>query len=103
MRTALIFATVILLGVTAQSSAHHKPGHHMPPGQMKKVYDPKAAIPNEAEYVCVVTTERSDDPYSPVVFTEWLSKKEAIRRSENGRGFIIIHPDVNYREGCAGF
>lgn len=112
MRFPLYLAVPLVLAFTANAAAHHKPGHNMPPGQLKKmnapgqmekVYNPEAAIPVEVEFVCLVTTEVAGDPYSRVVFTEWLPKAEAEAEADQGRSFVIYHPDLNTEAGCVGF
>ncbi|WIJ25890.1 hypothetical protein [Devosia sp. RR2S18] len=121
MRRSLALAMSLTLAFTASVSAHHKPGHHMPPGQankkgapgqgtkihapgqMEKVYDPELVIPTEVEFVCLVTTDIPGDPYSRVSFTEWLPRDEAEAKADEGKSFVIYHPDLNTEEGCVGF
>jgi hypothetical protein len=121
MRRSLTLAMSLTFALTASASAHHKQGHHMPPGQAKKmgateqapkihapgqmgkVYDPDLVIPTEVEYVCLVTTDIPGDPYSRVSFTEWLPRDEAEAKADQGKSFVIYHPDLNTEEGCVGF
>lgn len=98
--TALL---VISLAMTSTASAHHKPGHHIPPGQMKKLYVPDVVIPQSVQYVCLVTTEVAGDPYSQVVYSEWLPRSDAEAKANMGSSFIIYHPSLNSEVGCANF
>jgi hypothetical protein len=101
---AKLFATLaIAAALTGTAAAHHKPGHQIPPGQMKKMYDPGVVVPDDVEFVCLVTTEVAGDPYSNVVYSEWLPRADAEAKANLGRSFIIYHPDLNTEEGCAGF
>lgn len=103
MRIRRFVLLALLLAFSTSSHAHHKPGHHIPPGQMKKMYNPELAVPAEVEHVCVVTSEVAGDPYSRVVFTEWLPRPEAEAKADLGSSFVVYHPDVNTEEGCATF
>ncbi|WIJ26573.1 hypothetical protein [Devosia sp. RR2S18] len=121
MRRSFALAISLTLTLTASASAHHKQGHQTPPGQakkmgapgqapkihapgqMEKVYDPKLVIPMEVEFVCLVTTDIPGDPYSRVSFTEWLPRDEAEAKADEGKSFVIYHPDLNTQEGCVGF
>jgi len=100
-RFVTILATVATMSGTA--SAHHKPGHQIPPGQMKKMYDPQLILPAEAELVCLVTTETAGDPYSDIVYSEWLPRADAEAKANLGYSFIIYHPRLNSAQGCADF
>ena len=101
---ARLFTTfVIATALTSAAAAHHKPGHHIPPGQMKKLYDPELVVPEEVEFVCLVTTEVAGDPYSNVVYSEWLPRAEAEAKADLGSSFIIYHPDLNSEAGCVAF
>lgn len=97
----IVLATVV--GWCTPAVAHHKPWHQIPPGHLKKVYDPEVPVPPDVEFVCLVTTEVADDPLSRVVFTEWLPRTVAEEAANRGRSFIVYHPDLNTEEGCAGF
>jgi hypothetical protein len=103
MGRIVLIGCVAFLALISPAGAHHKPGHHMPPGQMKKLYDPQASIPAQADYVCLVTTSVDGDPYSRVVYTEWLPRSDAEQQAEQGKGFLIYHASVNTEEGCTGF
>lgn len=106
---AISLPLVVALSVSAQ--AHHKPGHPIPPGQLKKMteeqigtlYDPAVVIPAEVEFVCLVTTDRDGDPYAPVSFTQWLPRTQAEAEADKGQSFVIYHPDLNTEKGCTGF
>lgn len=100
-RLVIILATISTM--TGTASAHHKPGHQIPPGQMRKLYDPKSVVPAEAESVCLVTTEIAGDPYSDIIYSEWLPRAEAEAKANLGYSFIIYHPRLNSAQGCAGF
>ena len=91
----------VLLASPAQ--AHHKPGHHIPPGQMKKIYDPTVVVPVDVDFVCLVTTDVAGDPYSKVVYTEWLPRSEAVAKADLGQSFVIYHPNLNTEAGCIDF
>lgn len=94
---------MISLAMTSVASAHHKPGHQIPPGQMKKLYVPDVVIPQSVQYVCLVTTEIAGDPYSRVVYSEWLPRSAAEAKANLGKSFIIYHPTLNTEAGCADF
>ena len=94
----------LLVGVTG-AAAHHKPGHHMPPGQAKKMLPPDFVIvapPAEIEQVCLVTTATPGDVFAPIIVTEWLPRDVAERQAAAGDSFIIYHPDYNTEAGCLG-
>ena len=103
MRALLLLVVPILLAIGTPASAHHKPGHHIPPGQMKKIYEPTVAIPADVEYVCLVTTANRGDHYARVTRTEWSPKADAQRLANMGDSFIIYHPSVNDEFGCLNF
>ncbi|HUH77591.1 MAG TPA: hypothetical protein VLZ53_09510 [Devosia sp.] len=103
MIAKLFAALAIAVALTGTAAAHHKPGHHIPPGQMKKMYDQRVVVPAEAEFVCLVTTEIAGDPYSSVVYSEWLPRADAEAKADLGQSFIIYHPDLNTEAGCADF
>lgn len=103
MRPQILLIVPVFLAIGTPAFAHHKPGHHIPPGQMKKLYEPEAAIPSEVEYVCLVTTANRGDPYAPITRTEWLPKAEAQWFADGGNSFIIYHPSVNDEFGCLNF
>lgn len=100
-RLVIVLATSATM--TGTACAHHKPGHQIPPGQMRKLYDPKFVVPIEAESVCLVTTEIAGDPYSDIIYSEWLPRAEAEAKVNLGYSFIIYHPRLNSAQGCAGF
>lgn len=75
----------------------------MPPGQMKKIYDPAVVVPVEVEFVCLVTTDVAGDPYSNVAYTEWLPRADAEAKADLGQSFVIYHPDLNTEAGCSDF
>lgn len=102
MRSLILLIVPVLMAVTP-ASAHHKPGHQIPPGQMKKIYEPAAVIPVEVEYVCLITTANRGDPYARVTRTEWLPKADAQRLADAGDSFVIYHPSVNGELGCLNF
>jgi hypothetical protein len=103
MFTKLITAIAVIAALTGTAAAHHKAGHHIPPGQMKKIYDPMVVVPAEVAFVCLVTTEVAGDPYSRVVYSEWLPRADAEAKADLGDSFIIYHPDLNNEEGCVSF
>ena len=103
MRALILLIVPVLLAIGTPASAHHKPGHHIPPGQMKKIYQPEVAVPVEVEYVCLVTTANPGDPYARVPRTEWLPKADAQWFADAGNSFIIYHPSVNDEFGCLNF
>ena len=98
--TACVLISVVM---TSAASAHHKPGHHIPPGQMKKLYVPDVVIPQSVQYVCLITTEVAGDPYSRVVYSEWLPRSDAEAKANMGSSFIIYHPTLNSEAGCTDF
>jgi len=100
-RLVIMLATVATM--TGTASAHHKAGHQIPPGQMRKLYDPTFVVLAEAESVCLVTTEIAGDPYSDIIYSEWLPRAEAEAKANLGYSFIIYHPRLNSAQGCAGF
>lgn len=101
MRFAAV--TLALLLAVSPSFAHHKQGHHIPPGHMKRLYQPDLVVPREIEFVCVVTTAVAGDPYAPIVRTAWLPRSDAERLADFGDSFIIYHPAVNHEDGCLAF
>lgn len=113
MRLSVVaLALPLIIGFTASAEAHHKQGHHIPPGQLKKmispqemerIYVPDVVIPAEVDFVCLVTTDVAGDPYAPVAYTEWLPRVEAEAEAGRGRSFVIYHPDFNTELGCTGF
>lgn len=112
MHLPALIALPLVVAFTASAAGHHKDGHQIPPGQLKKmnapgqmqkVYDPEVTIPAEVEFVCLVTTEIAGDPHSRVAYTEWLPRGEAESKADEGRSFVIYHPDLNTEEGCIGF
>jgi hypothetical protein len=103
MRRSLAVAAALTIALIGTAQAHHKPGHHIPPGQMKKVYDPAVVIPPEVEFVCVITTEIAGDPNSRVLYSRWLPRAEAEAAADLGTSFVIYHPDFNTERGCVGF
>ena len=99
-----LFTTIaIAAALTGAAAAHHKPGHHIPPGQMKKMYDPEVVVPAGVEFVCLVTTAVDGDPYSNVIYSEWLPRADAEAKSDLGDSFIIYHPNMTTEAGCADF
>ena len=103
MRPLVLLSVPVFLAAGTPAFAHHKPGHHIPPGQMKKIYEPAVSIPGEVEYVCLVTTADRGDPYARVTRTEWLPKADAQWFADAGDSFIIYHPSVNDERGCLDF
>ena len=103
MRSLILLVVTALLAMGTPASAHHKAGHHIPPGQMKKIYEPTVVVPVEVEYVCLVTTANRGDPYAPITRTEWLPKADAQWFADGGNSFIIYHPSVNDEFGCLNF
>jgi hypothetical protein len=99
--------TLALSAVTAgQAAAHHKPGHHIPPGHLKRHLDRiqiVVTVPADYEHVCLVTTADEDDPYAEIIATKWLPRAEAEDVLEDEGGFIIIHPDLQTRSDCEEF
>ncbi len=105
MRKLLIAAGLLALATSA-AEAHHKPGHHIPPGLAKKRLPADVVIvvpPPEVAQVCLVTTARAGDLLAPVVVTAWLPRDIAERRAATGDSFIVYHPDLNTRDGCLGY
>ena len=98
-----IATLAIAVLLTSSAQAHHKPGHHIPPGQMKKIYDPTVVVPVDVNFVCLVTTDVAGDPYSNVAYTEWLPRSEAVAKADLGQSFIIYHPNLNTEAGCTDF
>jgi hypothetical protein len=106
MRVLMIAAGLSLVLGVASASAHHKPGHHMPPGQAKKMLPADIVIsvpPPEVEQVCLITTERPGDPLAPIVVTAWLPRDIAEDQAEEGDSFIIYHPQFNTEAGCLDY
>lgn len=86
---------------TTTALAHHKPGHHIPPGQLKKLQiHPAPVVPREVEDVCLVTTAEWGDPNAEIIATEWLPRPVAERLAEEQGGFIILHPALHTEAGC---
>lgn len=100
-RLVTIFAIVATM--TGAASAHHKPGHQIPPGQMRKMYEPQLVLPGEVEFVCLVTTETAGDPYADILYSQWLPRADAEAKANLGFSFIIYHPRLNTAQGCADF
>jgi hypothetical protein len=98
---------MLLLGVLiGPASAHHKQGHHIPPGHLKRHFNDAEIVvraPIDREEVCLVTTTDPDDPYAEIVATEWLLRGEAEDVLEEEGGFIIIHPALQTRADCEEF
>lgn len=106
MRAIILATCLTLIAGVSSTLAHHKPGHHMPPGQAKKLLPPELVIvapPPEVEEVCLVTTDRPGDPFAPVVVTEWLPRAVAESRAARGDSFVIYHPDFDSEVGCVSF
>ena len=106
MRRIILATCLVLVAGVPSTQAHHKPGHHMPPGQAKKLLPPELVIvapPPEVEEVCLVTTDTPGDPFAPVIVTEWLPRDVAESRAEEGDSFVIYHPDFNSEVGCVSF
>jgi hypothetical protein len=106
MRAIFLATCLTLIAGVANTPAHHKPGHPMPPGQAKKLLPPELVIvapPPEVEEVCLVTTDTPGDPFAPVIVTEWLPRDVAESRAEAGDSFVIYHPDFNSEVGCVSF
>lgn len=103
MFARLTTTLVICAALTGTVAAHHKPGHHIPPGQMKKMYDANIVIPDEVQFVCLVTTEIAGDPYARIVTSRWLPRADAEAEADLGYSFIIYHPDLNSEAGCLDF
>ena len=102
----IIIATCLTLSVgIAGAAAHHKPGHHMPPGQAKKMLPADLVIvapPVGVEEVCLVTTATRGDVFAPIIVTEWLPRDVAEREAAARDSFIIYHPEYNTEAGCLG-
>jgi hypothetical protein len=103
MKGLSIMLACVLSFAATTAPAHHKPGHHIPPGHLKKMQAPPATSISRTETVCLVTTAEPDDPYAEVVWTEWLPRPLAERRAAAEGGFIIIHPALQTEEGCHAF
>lgn len=101
MFTRLIATAAVTVALAVTAGAHHKTGHHIPPGQMKKMYDPDVVVPVEVAFVCLVTTEVAGAPYSNVIYSEWLPRADAKAKADLGDSFIIYHPSLNSEAGCA--
>lgn len=92
----------LLLGVSG-AAAHHKPGHHIPPGQAKRMLPADFVIveaPADVEDVCLVTTATPGDPFAPIIVTEWLPRDLAEAQVAARDSFIIYHPDYDNAAGC---
>jgi hypothetical protein len=100
-----MLALLAVILATSEASAHHKPGHHIPAGLLKKHQLAPADLSRvaAAEHVCLVTTSDPDDPYAEIVDTEWLPRRVAEELIESEGGFIIIHPDLQSADGCDEF
>ena len=103
MFARLFLALGMAVALCSTAAAHHKPDHKTPPGIMKKVYDPALSLPQDVDFVCLVTTEIAGNPYSDVVYSEWLSRSDAEVKADLGQSFIIYHPDLNSEAGCVAF
>ena len=103
MLAKLTMSLACCLALTGAASAHHKAGHHIPPGQMKKIYDASVVIPEDVEFVCLVTTAMPGNPYANVIRSQWLPRREAQAVADLGDSFIIYHPDLNSQTGCLDF
>ena len=99
LMTTLIFCIVL----TGAAEAHHKAGHQIPPGHMKKMLEAQIVIPDEVQSVCLVTTAIAGDPYARVISSRWLPRAEAEAEANLGDSFIIYHPDLNTEAGCLNF
>lgn len=98
-----LICAATLVGVSG-TSAHHKNGHHMPPGQLKKAWPVEiVAPPAEVEDVCLVTTATPGDPFAPIIVTDWLPRDVAEQQAAARDSFIIYHPDYNTEAGCLDF
>ena len=116
MLTRVTISLIALTVLSGTALAHHKPGHHMPPGQAKKmeratrVIPPdvqvvvpaqvQVVVPDQMQFVCLITTEVPGDPYAGVVSSYWLPRAEAEAEANLGDSFIIYHPDFNTEDGC---
>ncbi len=103
MTVRLMTTLIICIVLTGAAEAHHKPGHQIPPGHMKKMVDAQIVIPDDVQSVCLVTTAIAGDPYAPVISSRWLPRAEAEAAADLGDSFIIYHPDLNTEAGCLNF
>ena len=106
MHRIVIATCLTLLVATTSATAHHKPGHKMPPGQAKKMLPADIIIitpPAGVEDVCLVTTATPGDPFAPIIVTEWLPRTVAEAEAAARDSFIIYHPDYNTAAGCLAF
>ena len=99
----LFLALVMAVALCSTLAAHHKPDHKIPSGIMKKMYGPELSLPHDVDFVCLVTTEVAGDPYSDVVYSEWLPRADAEVKADLGQSFISYHPDLNSEAGCVAF
>jgi hypothetical protein len=95
---AVVTLSALLLSASA-ATAHHKAGHQIPPGLLKKGI-PAQNMLRDVEEVCLVTTAEWGDPYAELVATEWLPRATAERLAEEEGGFIILHPSLRTEEDC---
>lgn len=100
MFARLFLALGMTVSLCSTLAAHHKPDHEIPPGIMKKISDPELSLPHDADFVCLVTTEVAGDPYSDVVYSEWLPRSDAEAKAYLGQSFIIYHPDLSSETGA---
>lgn len=103
MFARLFLALGIATALCSTVAAHHKSDHKIPPGITKKIYNPALSVPDDVDFVCLVTTEIAGDPYSGVVYSEWLPRPDAEVKADLGQSFIIYHPDLNSEAGCVAF
>lgn len=101
-KLVVVLALILSLPATTALS-HHKPGHHIPPGHLKKQLTPPATVTVRPEVVCFVQTAVPNDPYAEVVWSEWLPRPVAERKAETEGGFIIIHPTLQTEQDCRDF
>ena len=103
MRRIIIATCLTLtLGITG-AAAHHKAGHHMPPGQAKKMLPSDFVVtapPANVEQVCLVTTATPGDVFAPIIVTEWLPRDVAEKQAAARDSFVIYHPDYDSEAGC---
>jgi hypothetical protein len=55
MSVRLMTTLIICIVLTGAAEAHHKAGHQIPPGHMKKMLDAQIVIPDDVQSVCLVT------------------------------------------------
>src|SRR5690606_8481065 len=80
----LFLALVMAVALCSTLAAHHKPDHKIPPGIMKRMYGPELSLPHDVDFVCLVTTEVAGDPYSDIVYSEWLPRADAEVKADLG-------------------